>query len=120
MSNVAVANSSGTTLVGPTGTVLIVTTTNTAITGTTLISGPTGASSATPAAVTTGTGRFGDDLLGAPLNVGNAIFGYIQAVRSLDRTRITTSEIASALSIPEAAVISALPSLRVKGVKIAR
>lgn len=52
--------------------------------------------------------------------IENAVLGYIQAICSLDRTQVTTSEIASALSIPEAHVISAIPSLKIKGVKILR
>lgn len=52
--------------------------------------------------------------------IESAVLGYIQAIRSLDRTQVTTSEIASALAIPEAHVISAIPSLKGKGVKIVR
>jgi hypothetical protein len=50
-------------------------------------------------------------------SVENAVYGYLQAIRALDRTRVTTSEIASALSIPQAMVISVIPSLKVKGVR---
>lgn len=50
----------------------------------------------------------------------NAVYGYIQAIRALKRTQVTTSEIAAALSIPESAVIQTIAALRKKGVKFAR
>jgi hypothetical protein len=49
--------------------------------------------------------------------VVDAVYGYIQAVRALDRTNVTVPEISSALSIPRPEVISALRDLKEKGVK---
>lgn len=47
----------------------------------------------------------------------DAVYGYLQAVRALDRIDISVPEIASALSITRPAVIKALEALREKGVK---
>jgi hypothetical protein len=47
----------------------------------------------------------------------NAVYGYIQAVRALDRTDVSVTEISSALALPPAAVINALKNLKEKGVK---
>jgi hypothetical protein len=52
-------------------------------------------------------------------NIENAVYGYLQALRALNRTRVTTSEIASALSVQEAVVISVISAMKVKGVKVA-
>jgi hypothetical protein len=49
----------------------------------------------------------------------NAVYGHIRAIRALGRTKISASEIATALSLPIRDVIKALNALRSKGVKIA-
>ena len=54
----------------------------------------------------------------ASKKIENAVYGYARAMRSLDRKKITVSEISSALSIPERDVIKALGGLTKKGVKI--
>jgi hypothetical protein len=46
-----------------------------------------------------------------------AVFSYIQAIRTLGRTEVVVSDIANALSLPQAAVLQALNSLRNKGIK---
>lgn len=51
--------------------------------------------------------------------VENAVFGYIQAVRALGRTRVTSGEISAALMLKETEVIAAFRALRDKGVKLA-
>jgi hypothetical protein len=48
----------------------------------------------------------------------NAVYGYLQAIRSLDRTDVTVPEISAALALPLPEVINALKNLRGKGVKI--
>jgi hypothetical protein len=50
-------------------------------------------------------------------NVENAVYAYIRAIRALGRTKITTGEVADALSLSAAEVNNALSSLRKKGVK---
>ena len=50
-------------------------------------------------------------------SIENAVYGYLRAIRTLDRTEVTASEIADALLIPRAEVLRALASLRRKGVK---
>ena len=55
-----------------------------------------------------------------PASIENAVYSYLQAIRALNRTRVTTSEIASALSVQEAAVVSVISALKVKGVKVAK
>jgi len=50
--------------------------------------------------------------------IENAVYGHIRAIRALGRMQVTVSEIAAALSIPQAAVIQALGALRDKGVKL--
>ena len=50
--------------------------------------------------------------------IENAVYGYARAMRSLDRKKLTVSEISSALSIPERDVIKALSGLTNKGIKI--
>jgi hypothetical protein len=47
----------------------------------------------------------------------NAVYGYLQAIRALDRTNVSIPEISTALSIPHADVITALQKLKEKGVK---
>ena len=49
--------------------------------------------------------------------VENALYAYIRAVRALGRTKISTTEVASALSLPVVEVNSALSSLKKKGVR---
>jgi hypothetical protein len=49
--------------------------------------------------------------------VENAVYAYIRAVRALGRTKISTTEVASALSLPVVEVNSALSSLKKKGVR---
>jgi DNA-binding MarR family transcriptional regulator len=49
--------------------------------------------------------------------VQNAVYAYIRAIRALGRTRINTSEIADALSLPIPEVNRALSSLKRKGVR---
>lgn len=53
-------------------------------------------------------------------NIENAVYGHIRAVRTLGRTEILPSEIASALSIPMPAVVQALTALQSKGVKFSK
>src|SRR4051812_44712430 len=55
----------------------------------------------------------------ADSEVEKAVYAHIQAVRALGRDTITTVEIATALSIPQEAVIAAVHRLRSKGVRIA-
>ena len=55
-----------------------------------------------------------------PSSIENAVYSYLQAIRSLNRTRVTTSEIASALSVQEAEVVSVIAALKVKGVTVAK
>lgn len=50
-------------------------------------------------------------------NVQNAVYAYIRAVRALGRTKITTAEVADALSIPVVEVNGALSSLKKRGVR---
>ena len=51
--------------------------------------------------------------------IQNAVYAYIRAIRALGRTEINTSEVASALSLPVAAVNRAISSLKKKGVRAA-
>jgi len=53
-------------------------------------------------------------------SIENAVYSYLQAIRALNRTRVTTYEIALALSVQEAAVVSVISALKVKGVKVAK
>lgn len=50
-------------------------------------------------------------------SVQNAVYGYIRAVRALGRTKISTAEVADALSLKVPDVNGALSSLKKKGVK---
>ncbi len=50
--------------------------------------------------------------------VEDAVYGYIQAVRALGRTHISTLEIASALNLPVSSVQQASAALISKGVKL--
>jgi hypothetical protein len=50
-------------------------------------------------------------------DVEGAVYSYVQAVRSLGRTRVTASEIADALSLRTRVVLMALENLQAKGVK---
>ncbi len=50
-------------------------------------------------------------------NVQNAVYAYIRAVRALGRTKINTTEVADALSLPVAEVNGALSSLKKRGVR---
>ena len=50
--------------------------------------------------------------------IEGAVYDYIQAVRALGRTRITTVEIARALRLPVTAVDRTVANLRHKGVKV--
>lgn len=52
-------------------------------------------------------------------SVENAVYGYIRTLRALGRTKVTASEIAVALSIPQHTVVKAFSTLRKKGVKFA-
>jgi hypothetical protein len=54
----------------------------------------------------------------AKKKIENAVYGYIQAVRTLDRTQINTDRIAEALSIPVAQVNASLAALERRGVRI--
>ena len=59
---------------------------------------------------------------GKPLSqakIESAVYSYIQAMRALGKTRITTAEIAEALGLPEAVVRNASESLTDKGVRAA-
>jgi hypothetical protein len=47
----------------------------------------------------------------------NAVYGYLQAIRALNRTNVSIPEISTALSIPHADVITALQKLKERGVK---
>ena len=47
-------------------------------------------------------------------------YGYIRAVRALDRTEIFPSEIASALGLSTAVVLKALEVLQSKGIKLGK
>ena len=49
--------------------------------------------------------------------VQNAVYAYIRAVRALGRTKITTTEVADALSLPVIEVNRALSSLKKRGVR---
>jgi hypothetical protein len=49
--------------------------------------------------------------------VHNAVYAYIRAVRALGRTKITTAEVAEALSLPVVEVNGALSSLKKRGVR---
>lgn len=51
-------------------------------------------------------------------SVQNAVYAYVQAVRSLGRKQLNTIEIAEALSIPVAEVNRAVKSLKKRGVKV--
>jgi hypothetical protein len=50
-------------------------------------------------------------------SVQNAVYAYIRAVRALGRTKITTPEVADALSLTLAEVNGALSSLKKRGVR---
>jgi hypothetical protein len=52
-------------------------------------------------------------------SVEGAVFGYIQAIRALGRTRVTTFDVATALSLTETEVLAVVAALRKKGVKVA-
>lgn len=47
----------------------------------------------------------------------NAVYGYLKAVRALNRDNVSINEISSALTLPRPAVINALSQLRDRGVK---
>ncbi len=47
----------------------------------------------------------------------NAVYGYLQAVRALNRDNVSVNEISSALTLPRPSVINALSQLRDRGVK---
>lgn len=92
-----------------------------ASTGDTLIAFSTGTSTASVMDVQRPAGRRAPAATqrGQQKNVENAVYAHIQAVRSLGRTRINTSDIARALSIPQNAVVGALAALQKKGVRVA-
>lgn len=46
-----------------------------------------------------------------------AIFTYLKALRSLGKTRVSSAEVASALSLPEREVRRAMAAMAEKGVK---
>ncbi len=48
--------------------------------------------------------------------VVDAVYGYIQAVRALGKEKITTADIASALSLPHYTVVDAVQRLHDRGV----
>jgi len=50
-------------------------------------------------------------------SVESAVYAYMRAVRSLGRTKITTAEVADALSLSIRDVNSALSSLKKRGVR---
>ena len=54
----------------------------------------------------------------ASASVQNAVYAYIRAIRALGRTKITTSEVADALSLSVADVNRAISSLEKKGVRV--
>lgn len=54
----------------------------------------------------------------ASKTIVEAVLSYVRAVRSLDRTTLTSEQIASALSLSEDVVLIALQSLSSKGVKL--
>jgi hypothetical protein len=56
---------------------------------------------------------------GSNKNVENAVYAHIQAMRTLGRTKINTSDIATALGLPVAEVDKTIAALRKKGVKVA-
>lgn len=51
------------------------------------------------------------------VNIENAVYSYIQAVRALGKTQLTSSEIAKNLSLSLVDVNNAIVQLRTKGVK---
>jgi hypothetical protein len=54
---------------------------------------------------------------GSSKRVQNAVYAYIRAIRTLGRTKINTTEVADALSLPVAEVNGALSSLKKRGVR---
>lgn len=54
---------------------------------------------------------------GLPRDIENAVYAYIQAVRTLGRTTINTEDIARALSVASADVEKVVGNLRDKGVR---
>jgi len=50
-------------------------------------------------------------------SVQNAVYAYVRAIRALGRTKVNTSEVANALSLPVNQVNGVLESLRKKGVR---
>jgi hypothetical protein len=51
-------------------------------------------------------------------SIENAVYGYIQAIRALGRTKINTAEVAAALSLAVSEVNGALSALKKKGVRL--
>ena len=72
-----------------------------------------------PAVITSSTG--GRRTRGAASkNAQRAVYAYLQAIRSLNRDRVTPEEVARALGISTASALAASIAMRSKGVKRSR
>ena len=58
-------------------------------------------------------------LSGTTRQIENAVYAYIQAIRTLGRTQVNTLEIAKGLNLTAAVVEKTLAALEKKGVKVA-
>jgi hypothetical protein len=52
--------------------------------------------------------------------IDDAVFGYLQSVRALGRTHVSSADVARALQLPHAEVLSAMARLGNKGVRRAK
>src|SRR5262249_53590007 len=74
------------------------------------------AASASNFTVSSPSGRIVGDT--SSRDVENAIYAYLRALRSLQRTSVTAEEISKALNIPSTDVLRSMEALKKKGVKM--